>query len=129
MEAPCNNVDLVMRQKGLSQSPRNTPDTRERISSTMLIIERVNDSNTPETNNSNASRNIIPTPSNPRPNQRLIINAGIGETNVVNNPKEEGFLANKSLYYVSREYAQYCLDNDDYDHLPHEVAQEILDQN
>ncbi|CAJ0823716.1 15940_t:CDS:10 [Entrophospora sp. SA101] len=114
---------------GLSQSPRNTPDTRERISSTMLIIERVNDSNTPETNNSNASRNIIPTPSNPRPNQRLIINAGIGETNVVNNPKEEGFLANKSLYYVSREYAQYCLDNDDYDHLPHEVAQEILDQN
>ncbi|CAG8822876.1 36533_t:CDS:2 [Gigaspora margarita] len=59
-----------------------------------------------------------------------IVNSIIEETDVVNyDPEEdENFLESNPFYYVSREYAQYCLNNDDFSRLSIKDAQNIVDQ-
>ncbi|CAG8771833.1 17235_t:CDS:2 [Gigaspora margarita] len=62
----------------------------------------------------------------------LIVNAEVGEIDMVNDPdydpeEDDDFLEKNPLYYVSKEYAEFCLENGE-GYLPRDVAQDIVDQ-
>ncbi|CAG8508820.1 1118_t:CDS:2, partial [Acaulospora morrowiae] len=81
----------------------------------------------------NVPRIVTQTPSNPRSSQRTPNpsrqhrNKRDSFDDLDYDPEEKIFKENP-LHFVSPEYAQKCIDNDDYDIYPPEVAQEILDQ-
>ncbi|KAF0505754.1 hypothetical protein F8M41_019295 [Gigaspora margarita] len=88
-------------------------------------------------NTGNTPKTIYPVtsaPPNPKPNQRTS-NSNCQRNNRRNrhnnldyNPEEDDdFLKKKHLYYVSKEYAQFCLESGE-GYLPRDVAQDIVDQ-
>ncbi|CAG8688873.1 13372_t:CDS:2, partial [Racocetra fulgida] len=82
----------------------------------------------PQTNNYNA----------PRANQRIhSSNRQPKESQFINlddpyyDPEDDDFLESDPFYYVSKEYAQYCIDNDDHSRLSRRDRRDalnILDQ-
>ncbi|CAG8612625.1 13960_t:CDS:2, partial [Acaulospora colombiana] len=72
---------------------------------------------------------VTQTPSNPRSSQRTPnpSRQHRNKRDSFDDPEEKIFKENP-LHFVSPEYAQKCIDNDDYDIYPPEVAQEILDK-
>ncbi|CAG8576132.1 13610_t:CDS:2 [Acaulospora colombiana] len=90
--------------------------------------------NSSNTNNNNPGT-VIQTPSNLRSNQRT--SNPNRQRNTRRNRRDDpdydpedddNFHERNPLYYVSTEYAQYCLDNGDYSRLSRKEALDILDQ-
>ncbi|CAG8579826.1 9756_t:CDS:10 [Ambispora leptoticha] len=132
-----NKITKLLHSENIERTVKMSSTNNSAIKTNETNIPESNDNNTSQSRNIsfNASRTVVQTPSNTRSSQRTSNSNRQRNTgrNKRDNPDyepedDDNFHARNPLYYVSREYAQYCLDNDDHSRLSRRDALNILDQ-